>query len=43
MVDLGEAGIAEHIKTIGLFRNKAKNTLALSRQLLERHGGEVPQ
>jgi endonuclease-3 len=41
MMDLGEAGIAEQIKTIGLFRNKAKNT-ALSRQLLERHGGEVP-
>ncbi|MFT3758653.1 endonuclease III [Thauera sp.] len=42
MVSLGEASIAEHIKTIGLFRNKAKNTLALSRLLLERHGGEVP-
>ncbi len=42
MVDLGEEGIAEQIKTIGLFRNKAKNTLALSRQLLELHGGEVP-
>ena len=42
MMDLGEAGIAEHIKTIGLFRNKAKNTAQLSRQLIERHGGEVP-
>ncbi len=42
MVSLGEESIAEHIKTIGLFRNKAKNTLALSRLLLERHGGEVP-
>ncbi len=42
MVTLGEDGIAEHIKTIGLFRNKARNTLALSRLLLERHGGEVP-
>ena len=42
MVSLGEEGIVEHIKTIGLFRNKAKNTLALSRLLLERHGGEVP-
>ena len=42
MVTLGEEGIAEHIKTIGLFRNKARNTLALSRLLLERHGGEVP-
>jgi len=42
MVSLGEEGIAECIKSIGLFRNKAKNTLALSRLLLERHGGEVP-
>ncbi|MCK2087042.1 endonuclease III [Thauera aromatica] len=42
MVSLGEEGIAGYIKTIGLFRNKAKHTLALSRQLLERHGGEVP-
>ncbi len=42
MMDLGEAGIAEHIKTIGLFRNKAKNTAQLSHQLIERHGGEVP-
>ena len=42
MADLGEAGIAEQIKTIGLFRNKAKNTAMLSRQLLERHAGEVP-
>jgi endonuclease-3 len=42
MADLGEAGIAEQIKTIGLFRNKAKNTALLSRQLLERHAGEVP-
>lgn len=42
MITLGEDGVAEHIKTIGLFRNKAKNTVALSRMLLERHGGEVP-
>ncbi|MDD3353859.1 endonuclease III [Zoogloea sp.] len=42
MVSLGEAGISEQIKTIGLFRNKARNTLLLSHQLLERHGGEVP-
>lgn len=42
MLDLGEAGIAECIKTIGLYRNKARNTLDLSRLLLERHGGEVP-
>ena len=42
MVSLGEEGIVEYIKTIGLFRNKAKNTQALSRLLLERHGGDVP-
>lgn len=42
MVTLGEAGIAEHIKTIGLFRNKAKNVASLSHLLLERHLGEVP-
>lgn len=43
MMTLGEAGIAEYIKTIGLFRNKAKNVAMLCRQLLERHGGEVPR
>lgn len=43
MLTLGEDAVAEHIKTIGLFRNKAKNTVALSRMLLERHGGEVPR
>ncbi|MFA9440653.1 endonuclease III [Uliginosibacterium sp. sgz301328] len=42
MATLGEAGIAEHIKTIGLYRNKAKNVAMLSHQLLERHAGEVP-
>lgn len=42
MVSLGEAGVTEYIKTIGLFRNKAKNTIALSHLLLQRHGGEVP-
>ncbi len=42
IVSLGEEGIVEYIKTIGLFRNKAKNTQALSRLLLERHGGDVP-
>ena len=42
MADLGEAGIAEQIKSIGLFRNKAKNTYLLCRQLLQRHGGQVP-
>lgn len=43
MLTLGEEGVAECIRTIGLFRNKAKNTVALSRLLLERHGGEVPR
>ncbi len=42
MVRLGEEGITAHIRGIGLFRTKAKNTLALSQLLLERHGGEVP-
>jgi endonuclease-3 len=42
MIDLGEAGLKEHIKTIGLFNSKAKNVIALSRILVEEHGGEVP-
>ena len=43
MVALGEARLREHIKTIGLYRNKAKNVVALSRQLLDRHDGQVPR
>ncbi|MBM3542187.1 MAG: endonuclease III, partial [Alphaproteobacteria bacterium] len=43
MIALGEAGVREHIKTIGLFNSKAKNVIALSRLLIERHGGEVPR
>ena len=43
MVKLGEAGLTKHIKTIGLYRNKAKNVIALSRLLIEKHGGEVPR
>lgn len=42
MLSLGEVRVTELIKTIGLFRNKARNTIALSRLLLEHHGGEVP-
>jgi endonuclease-3 len=42
MLALGEEGLIEHIKTIGLFRNKAKNVIALSRKLIDEHGGEVP-
>ncbi|MCS6761864.1 MAG: endonuclease III [Candidatus Devosia symbiotica] len=43
MVALGQDQIEEHIRTIGLFRTKAKNVYLLSQQLLDRHGGEVPQ
>ena len=43
MVALGEAHVTELIRTIGLFRTKAKNVVALSRLLVERHGGEVPR
>ena len=43
MVDLGEAGLKQHIKTIGLFNAKAKNVIALSEILVRDHGGEVPQ
>jgi endonuclease-3 len=42
MAALGEAGIAPHIRSIGLWQGKAKNVAALSRQLIELHGGEVP-
>jgi len=42
MLDLGEERLIEHIKTIGLFRNKAKNVIKLSRILVEEYGGEVP-
>ncbi|MGZ3281560.1 MAG: endonuclease III [Xanthobacteraceae bacterium] len=42
MAALGEARVQDLIKTIGLFRTKAKNVVALSRKLLEEHGGEVP-
>ncbi len=42
MIALGEEKLREAIKTIGLFNTKAKNVIALSRALLEDHGGEVP-
>ncbi|WP_096784508.1 endonuclease III [Rhodobacter sp. CZR27] len=42
MLELGEEGLVEHIRTIGLFRNKAKNVIALSRLLVDVYGGEVP-
>jgi len=42
MVALGEAKLTDYIKTIGLYRGKAKNIIGLSKLLIERHGGEVP-
>ena len=42
MLELGEAGLIDHIKSIGLYRNKAKNVIKLSRILVEDYGGEVP-
>ncbi|WCT74693.1 endonuclease III [Sphingomonas naphthae] len=42
MLALGEAGLKEHIKTIGLFNTKAKNVIALSQRLVDVYGGEVP-
>lgn len=43
MLGLGEADLQEAIKTIGLYKTKAKNVLATSRLLIECHGGEVPR
>jgi endonuclease-3 len=43
MVRLGEAELIDYIKTIGLYRNKAKNVIALSKVLIEQHAGEVPR
>ena len=43
MLALGEAGLKDFIKTIGLYNNKAKNVIAMSGLLLERHGGQVPR
>ena len=42
MLALGEEGLADYIKTIGLYRTKARNVIATCRRLLEQHGGEVP-
>ncbi|TPM26334.1 endonuclease III [Mesorhizobium sp. B2-3-5] len=42
MLALGEAKVGDHIRTIGLWRNKAKNVIALSEALIRDHGGEVP-
>ena len=43
LLDLGEAAVAEHIRTIGLYRNKAKHLLLTCRMLIDRHGGRVPR
>jgi endonuclease-3 len=43
MVKLGEAGLKEYVKSIGLFNAKAKNIIALSEILIAKHGGQVPQ
>ncbi|MEE9545310.1 MAG: endonuclease III [Rhodospirillales bacterium] len=43
MLALGEARLKDHIKTIGLYNNKARNVLGLSRILLSEHGGRVPR
>ena len=43
MLALGEEGIAGHIRKVGLYRAKARNVAALSRILVERHGGQVPR
>jgi endonuclease-3 len=43
MLELGLEGLSSHIRTIGLYNSKAKNILATSRMLIDRHGGEVPR
>jgi len=43
IVDLGEEGLAEYIKTIGLYRSKARHLVEAARMLVELHGGEVPR
>ena len=42
LLGIGVAGVEQYIKSIGLFRTKAKNVVALSQILLEKHGGAVP-
>ncbi|MBC7955684.1 MAG: endonuclease III [Cytophagales bacterium] len=42
MLALGVDGVSDYIKTIGLFRNKARNLVETSRLLIEQHGGQVP-
>ena len=42
MIDLGEAALKQHVRTIGLYNTKAKNVIALSQLLVQQHGGTVP-
>jgi len=43
MLELGEEGLKEHIRSLGLYNSKARNIIAACRMLMERHGGEVPR
>lgn len=43
LVEMGEAGLTDYIRTIGLYRTKAKNVVAMARMLLDLHGGRVPR
>jgi endonuclease III len=43
MLDMGEDGLKQHIKTIGLYNTKAKNVIAMAAKLIAEHGGEVPR
>jgi endonuclease III len=43
MLDLGEEALCEHIRTIGLYRTKAKHLMQTCRMLVDRHGGQVPR
>ena len=43
MLALDEAGLIEHIKTVGLYRGKAKNVIAAAKILVDKHGGQVPK
>ena len=43
MIALGEAGLRDHIKTIGLFNTKARHVIALSQALIDRYDGQVPE
>jgi endonuclease-3 len=43
ILDLGVEGLAEYVRSIGLWQGKARNIVATCRELIEKHGGEVPQ